>query len=312
MSSVSVVIPAYNQPRMLSEALRSVREQTVAPAEVIVIDDCSAEPLEPVTDVPSELPVRFVRHSHNLGPAGSVVHGIREADGELVTTLNHDDIWEPRFLERLGGALDSHPEACFAFSDHGIMRADGEHDERLSREQSARFGRRDLQTGLLTDARLYRAALLDKAVAASSFVLVRRAALDLALIAAGADTWDYCLAVGACRAGNAAVYVGERLGWYRVSPTMLTTTWTDPRKQIEMARAQSAILMPILRTPKFAPVHPEVRRRLALSIRHSLMAAVRTRSPRSIATVTARTIEGARDAKRLARQDRGSDGQGGC
>lgn len=51
MSSVSVVIPAYNQPRMLSEALRSVQEQTVAPAEVIVIDDCSAEPLELVTDV---------------------------------------------------------------------------------------------------------------------------------------------------------------------------------------------------------------------------------------------------------------------
>ncbi len=296
---------------MLSEALQSVQEQTVAPTEIIVIDDCSDEPLELATDVPPGLPVRFVRHTHNLGPAGSVVHGMREAGGELLTTLNHDDVWEPRFLERLGGALDSHPEACFAFCDHGIMRADGEHDERLSREQSARFGRRDLETGLLTDARLYRAALLDKAVAASSFMLVRRAALDLALIAAGADTWDYFVAVGACRAGSAAVYIGERLGWYRVSPTMLTTTWTDPRKQIEMARAQTAILMLMLRTPKFAPVHPAVRRRLALSIRHSLMAAVRTRSPRSIATVTARTIAGARDAKRLARHDGAGEDQGG-
>jgi hypothetical protein len=297
---------------MLSEALRGVQEQTVAPAEIIVIDDCSEQPLEFTTDVSSELPVRFIRHSQNLGPAGSVVHGIREARGELVTTLNHDDVWEPRFLERLGGALDSHPEACFAFCDHGIMRAQGEHDERLSREHSARFGRGDLQTGLLTGARLYKAALLDKAVASSSFMLVRRAALDPELIAAGGDTWDYCLAVGACRAGDAAVYVGERLGWYRVSPTMLTTTWVDPRKQVEMARAQTAILMVMLRTPKFAPVHPAVRRRLLLAIRHSLMAALRTRSPRSIGTVTARLIEGARDAKRLARQDGQGDGQVGC
>ncbi len=305
------MIPAYNQPRMLSEALRGVQGQTVAPAEVIVIDDCSDEPLELATDVPSELPVRFIRHTRNLGPAGSVVHGIHEASGELVTTLNHDDVWEPRFLERLGGALDAHPEACFAFCDHGIMRADGEHDEQLSRAQSARFGRRDLETGLLTDARLYRAALLDKAVATSSFTLVRRAALDPALIAAGGDTWDYFLAVGACRAGNAAFYVGERLGWYRVSPTMLTTTWIDPRKQVEMARAQIAILMVILRTPQFAPVHPAARKRLALAIRHSLMAAVRTRDPRSIGTVAARLIAGARDGRRLAGRDGRSDGQSG-
>lgn len=294
---------------MLADALRGVQEQTAAPAEVIVIDDCSEQPLEVTTEIPPDLPVRFVRHAQNLGPAASVVHGIRESRCELVTTLNHDDVWEPRFLERLGDALHSHPEACFAFCDHGIMRADGQHDERLSREQSARFGRSGLETGLLTGTPLYEAALLDKAVAASSFMLVRRAALDLTLIAAGADMWDYFLTVGACRAGDAAAFVGERLGWYRFSPTMLSVTWVDPRKQIEMARPQTAILVVLLRSPQFGPIHAAVRRRLVFAIRHALVAAVRMRSIRSIGTVIAQVAAGARDARRVVRQDGESDSQ---
>ncbi len=297
---------------MLSDALRGVQAQTVAPAEVIIIDDCSEQPLELTTDVPPELPVRFVRHPQNLGPAASVIHGIREARCELLSTLNHDDLWEPRFLERLGGALEAHPEAGFAFCDHGIMLADGEHDERRSLEQSERFGRAGLHTGLLTGAPLYKAAVLDKAAAASSFMLVRRAALDLTLIAAGSDMWDYFLAVGACRAGNSAAFVGERLGWYRLSPTMLSATWVDPRKQVAMAKTQLVILMVILRSRPFASIHTAVRRRLAYAIRRALAAAVRLRSVRSVGTVLVSIVAANREAKRLVRQDPAIAGQVGC
>jgi glycosyltransferase involved in cell wall biosynthesis len=281
---------------MLSEALKSVERQTRPPQEIVVIDDCSHEPLESVTDFSPELPVRFIRHEHNRGPAGSVVHGIEESNGDMVTTLNHDDMWEPRFLECMVAALEAHPDAGFAFCDHGIMRADGEHDEQLSWEQSRRFGR----AGLAQGAELYEAALLHKAVAASSFTLVRRAALDLLLIESGADMWDYFLGVGACRAGSAAVYLAERLGWYRFSPTMLTTTWVDPRKQVEMARQQIAILLVMLRTPSFAPVHGAVRRRLALTTRHVLAAAVRTRRPASLGRLGMRMLAGVRDAQRVS------------
>lgn len=298
MPPVSVVIPAYNQPQTLTETLRSVQEQTVQPEEILVVDDCSQEPLEGATRFSPDLPVRFIRHFTNRGPAGTVVHGIRESRCELVTTLNHDDLWEPRFLERLSGALEAHPEACFAFCDHGIMRADGEHDEQRSSEQSRRFGRAGLRDGLLRDGALYEAALLHKAVAASSFALVRREALDSQLIGAGADMWDYFLTVGACRTGNTAVFLAERLGWYRISPTMLTTTWADPRKQVEMARPEIAILLVMLRSPAFKPIHRALRMRLARTVRHALTAAVRTRDPVSVRRVTTNILAGARDAGR--------------
>ena len=303
---VSVVIPAYNQPQMLGEALRSVYEQTLPAAEVIVIDDCSAEPLEQVTNYPAGLPLRFIRHHTNHGPAASVVHCIREARCELIATLNHDDIWEPELLECLTVALGAHPEACLAFCDHGIMHADGRHDERLSLEQSARYTRADLRPGLLAGARLYDSALLQKAVAASSFALVRRSALDLALIGAGSDMWDYFLTVGMCRTGQPAVYVAERLGWYRVSPTMLSATHADPRRQIELARQQTTILLTILRSRRLQAVHRATARRLGATIARALATAVRTRKLRNVASAIAGILAGVRDARRLSSRDRSS------
>ncbi len=264
-----------------------------------MIDDCSQTPLADETPFESDLPVRFVRHESNAGPAASVVDGIRHSRFPLVTTLNHDDMWEPQFLERLGTQLDAHPKAVFAFCDHGIMRAGGEHDEALSLAQSRRFGRAELAGGVLQGVKLYEAAILRKSVAASSFMLCRREALFLELIGTGEDMWDYFLAVGACMAGDTAVYLPERLGWYRLSPTMLSTTWVEPEKQLKLARPQIAILLVTLRFRAFAPLRGALRRRLLLSMRHALAAALRTKRPAAIAVLTMRIVEGIRDAGRL-------------
>jgi glycosyltransferase involved in cell wall biosynthesis len=301
MTPVSVVIPAYNQPRMLEEALRGVERQVEPPREVVVIDDCSDDPLELATSFSSQLPLRFVRNSRNLGPAGSVVRGIRESSCELIAILNHDDVWEPEFLDHLTRALDRYPQACFAFSDHGIMRADGESDERLSHEQSVRYARAGLSPGLLAGAPLYRLALLEKAVASSSFTVMRRHALELPLIETGADMWDYFATVGACRTGQPAAYVAERLGWYRISPTMLSATHADPRKRIAMARPQTAILVVILRSPRLRSIHRAAWKRLGGVVARALAAAIRTRSAGNVAMAVTRVISGAREALRIER-----------
>ncbi|TIT73505.1 MAG: glycosyltransferase, partial [Mesorhizobium sp.] len=41
--SVSVVITTYNHARFLAEAIDSVRNQTVKPDEIIVVDDGSSD-----------------------------------------------------------------------------------------------------------------------------------------------------------------------------------------------------------------------------------------------------------------------------
>ena len=40
---LTVIVPAYNEAPTLADTLRSLRAQTVAPAEIVVVDDCSTD-----------------------------------------------------------------------------------------------------------------------------------------------------------------------------------------------------------------------------------------------------------------------------
>jgi glycosyltransferase involved in cell wall biosynthesis len=96
--SVSVVIPTYNYARFLGRAIESVMAQTVAPIEIIVVDDGS-------TDETPEVLARYANHvtalrRMNSGVASARNAGISVANGDLVAFLDSDDVWRPTKLER--------------------------------------------------------------------------------------------------------------------------------------------------------------------------------------------------------------------
>lgn len=47
---VSVVIPTYGRPEFLPDAVESVASQTYPNVELVVVDDHSPDPVEPVLD----------------------------------------------------------------------------------------------------------------------------------------------------------------------------------------------------------------------------------------------------------------------
>ena len=69
-AGVSVIIPTHNRPELLQEALSSVLEQTVRPAEIIIVDDASDPPvsLPPSRD---GVTLRLLRHEQLRGGAAS-------------------------------------------------------------------------------------------------------------------------------------------------------------------------------------------------------------------------------------------------
>jgi glycosyltransferase involved in cell wall biosynthesis len=96
---VSAVVPTYGRPEYLGSAVRSVAAQTYDPIELIVVDDCSPDPVAPHLD---ELDLsgldRVVvrRHETNRGANAARNTGIEEARGEFVAFLDDDDRWKPR------------------------------------------------------------------------------------------------------------------------------------------------------------------------------------------------------------------------
>ena len=101
--TVSVVIPFYGA-RYLREALESVRAQTFADYEIIVVDDGSPDRAEVNRlGLAEETRIRYLRQE-NQGPAAARNTALRAARGQFIAFLDSDDTWEPTYLqEQLDG-----------------------------------------------------------------------------------------------------------------------------------------------------------------------------------------------------------------
>ena len=101
---LAVIIPAYNRPNCLREALQSLTIQTMKMFKVIVVDDCSKEDLKSVCDEFTQLSISYLRAPVNGGPGMARQIGINaayRAHIDLITFLDSDDILMPPALERL-------------------------------------------------------------------------------------------------------------------------------------------------------------------------------------------------------------------
>lgn len=120
--SVSVVIPTYNYGKFLPRALDSVLAQSLAPAEIIVVDDGSTDDTRNILACYSE-PVRVVHQTNRGLPAARNV-GIGLARSELVALLDSDDAWHPNKLQQQVALWCRHPE-CGAIGC-GVQVVDAE------------------------------------------------------------------------------------------------------------------------------------------------------------------------------------------
>lgn len=103
----SVVIPTYDRPDLVAEAVESVLAQTVDDLECIVIDDAGPRRYQP----PSDERVRVIRLEENAGPAVTRNVGIDEARGANIAFLDDDDVWTRDRLEMAVEGLRTAPVA---------------------------------------------------------------------------------------------------------------------------------------------------------------------------------------------------------
>lgn len=115
--SVSVVVPSYNHDRFVAACLRSIIKQTLAPSELIVIDDGSTdESVKAIESVlqdcpfPSELIVR-----ENRGLSATLNQGLALTKGTYFAYLSSDDVWLEDFLAARVATLQQRPNAALAY-----------------------------------------------------------------------------------------------------------------------------------------------------------------------------------------------------
>ena len=115
--NVSVVVPSYNHAPFIQATLRSIFNQTQAPARLLVIDDGSSDGSPQIIgrvlqDCP--FPADLIARS-NRGLCATLNEGLAKTSGEYFAYLSSDDLWLPDFLEARVSLLESTPSAVLGY-----------------------------------------------------------------------------------------------------------------------------------------------------------------------------------------------------
>jgi hypothetical protein len=110
----SIIIPSHNRPALLQEALSSVLEQTVLPAEIVIVDDASIPPVS-LPAIRNCIPLRLLRHEQTRGGAAAKNTGAQAAQNELIAFLDDDDLLAPTYLEHATALLAQHRDIDVLF-----------------------------------------------------------------------------------------------------------------------------------------------------------------------------------------------------
>ena len=98
---VTVICLCYNHARFLREALDSVRQQTYANIEIIVVDDASTDGSAALlTEYLQPYPaIKFIRHRQNTGNTRAFNEAFRLSAGEFIIDFATDDVLLPQRVE---------------------------------------------------------------------------------------------------------------------------------------------------------------------------------------------------------------------
>jgi glycosyltransferase involved in cell wall biosynthesis len=116
MPLTSIIIPAFNCSKYIMETIQSILSQEGAcDIEVIVINDGSTDDTGEIARGFGE-PVRVIDQT-NAGVCAARNRGIKEAKGEFMALVDHDDYWLPNKLVNQLIAFECHPYVDVVFSD---------------------------------------------------------------------------------------------------------------------------------------------------------------------------------------------------
>ena len=122
-STVSAVIPVYNNGPYIAAAVESVLSQTLGPTEIIVVDDGSTDETAAVLKSFGDK-IKYVYQANGGEPAGRN-RGLREATGEYIAFLDGDDLWLPNKLELQMDYFRQHPNCALVYSDMSTFDESG-------------------------------------------------------------------------------------------------------------------------------------------------------------------------------------------
>ncbi len=114
--TVSVLMPTFKQAAFIRRALESIRAQTFADWELIIIDDGSPDETgRIVAPYLTDDRIRYQRLEHNQGLGAALNRATELVRGRYIAYLPSDDLFYPDHLRLLVNLLEEQPEVYLAY-----------------------------------------------------------------------------------------------------------------------------------------------------------------------------------------------------
>jgi glycosyltransferase involved in cell wall biosynthesis len=118
MLTVSIIIPAWNESERIVNCLRNATRQTLAPHEVIVVDNKSTDNtcamVQQFIDENPQFNVILLHQDEEQGLIPTRNYGLNHATGDILGRIDADTMLKPDWVEVVTGIFTEDPEAMGA------------------------------------------------------------------------------------------------------------------------------------------------------------------------------------------------------
>ena len=118
MLNVSIIIPAWNEEERIADCLMNATRQTVAPHEVIVVNnrstDRTCDIVEQFQRDHPEAPVILLQQNEDQGLIPTRNFGLNAATGDVLGRIDADCMLKPDWVEVVSGIFTEDPDAMGA------------------------------------------------------------------------------------------------------------------------------------------------------------------------------------------------------
>lgn len=96
---ITAAVPCYNAETFIDSCIESLQNQTLKPAEIIVVNDGSTDSSEEKLKKHSS--IKLIKHDMNLGLAAARNTAIEHSSGDVIVFIDADASAHPDFIENL-------------------------------------------------------------------------------------------------------------------------------------------------------------------------------------------------------------------
>src|SRR2546423_10337438 len=117
MPRITIIMATYNWSTVLPYSIGSVLRQTLADFELLVVGDGCTDDSQIVVASVGDPRVRWINLPTNTGhQSGPNNEGLKQARGEFIAYLGHDDLWLPHHLSCMVAALKAGADLAYGIS----------------------------------------------------------------------------------------------------------------------------------------------------------------------------------------------------